>query len=278
MLAYSTSDTYQEQQRMAALIEMYWAKHIGRQVDNKAILLPPPSREDVKGEFYLGKTFFGDKPMQDIFLSREQLIRHSGFFGASRSGKTNAAQSLILQLLEKDVKVFVIDFKKTFKKITTLDDDNVKKLKVYSVGRKSNLSLNLNFLRPPPGVHVKTWASKIANILERSHTGGPGTTDAFLEIFDRLFLEAGFYETENYDELEYPNFFDAKEMHKRLKVNKGRKGTWYETVDRILNSFIFTPEAAESFNARKPVKLEELFNDNVILELGLDLPDELGSY
>ena len=53
-LAFSSSETYQEQQRMATLIHLFAARNFSGKVDDTEILLPPPNEDNAAGEFLLG--------------------------------------------------------------------------------------------------------------------------------------------------------------------------------------------------------------------------------
>ena len=152
----------------------------------------------------------------------------------------------------------------------TLNMGEVKDIQIYTVGRKSASPLKWNPLRGPPGVHSKTWISAVAEALEKSHISGPGVADIFMDIFDKKFEEFGFYD---HTATQYPNFFDAKEELTR-KQFKGRRMLWQDSCSRILRTFVFGP-AASAFNARNPVKLEELLDKPVIIELDQELPKPL---
>ena len=97
-----------------------------------------------------------------------------------------------------------------------------------------------------------------------------GVADIFIEILDRKFEAFGIY-TGKYSK--YPNFFDAGEDINKMKL-KGRRMLWQDSCSRILKTFTFGP-AAGAFNARNPIKLEELLERPVIIELEQELPKPL---
>jgi DNA helicase HerA-like ATPase len=186
------------------------------------------------------------------------------------SGKTNAAQALLLGLLEKDIPFLVIDWKRSYRALRSLDHPKVRGVRIFSVGRKTASPFNWNPLRAPPGVHPKTWISVVAEALEKSHVSGPGVADIFIEMFDKKFDEFGLYDA---PPTKHPNFFDAAEELNRVQF-KGRRMLWQDSCARILKTFTFGP-AAGAFNARHPVKLEELLDQPVIVELDQELPKPL---
>ena len=132
----------------------------------------------------------------------------------------------------------------------------------------------------PPGVgksflaqalgHPKTWISVIAEALEKSHISGQGVADIFIELFDKQFESSGYYDGKQ-DKL--PNFFDANEALQKTRFT-GRRMLWQDSCSRILKTFIFGP-AAGAFNARHPIKLEDLLDKPIIIELDQELPKPL---
>jgi len=123
-----------------------------------------------------------------------------------------------------------------------------------------------NPLRGPPGVHPKTWISAVAEALEKSHLSGPGVADILIETLDKKFEDFGFYDGKVE---QYPNFFDATEELDRVQY-RGRRMLWQDSCQRILRTFTFGP-ASGAFNARHPLKLEELLDRPVIIELDQEL-------
>jgi hypothetical protein len=138
------------------------------------------------------------------------------------------------------------------------------------VGRKGHAPFHWNPLRGPPGVHPKTWISVVAEALEKSHLSGPGVADVLIETLDKKFEDCGFYDGKVE---QYPNFFDATEELDRVQY-RGRRMLWQDSCQRILRTFTFGP-ASGAFNARHPLKLEELLDQPVIIELDQELPKPL---
>jgi hypothetical protein len=239
-------------------------------VDDQSIHLPPPSVEASAGEFFLGHIAYGKKARHPLYLRRENFIKHVGIFSITGGGKTNVAQTLLLGLLAKNVPFLVVDWKRSYRALLTLKNEKVKTIQVYSVGRRTASVFNWNPLRPPPGVHPKTWISVIAEALEKSHISGQGVADIFIELFDKQFESSGYYDGKQ-DKL--PNFFDANEALQKTRFT-GRRMLWQDSCSRILKTFIFGP-AAGAFNARHPIKLEDLLDKPIIIELDQELPKPL---
>ena len=269
-LGYATAETLDSKREAEAFIQMFAAQHLSRRVDDVPILLPPPSREAAAGEFFLGHIIYRNQQLYPLYLTRENFIKHIGIFSITGGGKTNVAQILLLGLLERSIPFLVIDWKRSYRALYTLPQENIKAVRIFTVGRKTAAPLHWNPLRPPPGVHPKTWISVVAEALERSHVSGPGVADIFIEILDKKFEELGVYDN-TFEK--YPNFFDAdEELHRRQF--RGRRMLWQDSCSRILKTFTFGP-AAGAFNARHPIQLEELLEDPVVIELDQELPKPL---
>lgn len=269
-LAYATAETPHDKLEIEGVIQALAAQHLLPTVDSTRILLPPPQYHESLGEFPLGSVQYAGSALFPVHLTRHNLVKHTSIFGITGSGKTVVAQLLALGLLSKDIPFLVVDWKRSYRDLRTLDNPRVANIQVYSVGRKSALPFNWNPLRAPPGVHDQTWISVVAEVLEKSHISGQGSADIFIEVLDREFERAGFY-AGTADA--YPNFFDARQTLDKLKFT-GRRMLWQDTCLRILRTFTFGP-AAGAFNARHPIKIEELLERPVIIELDQELPKPL---
>ncbi len=58
----------------------------------------------------LGRVSFGGKTGHSVFLPKREILRHTAIFGATGSGKTTTAATILVKLLEKGVNVLVIDW------------------------------------------------------------------------------------------------------------------------------------------------------------------------
>lgn len=269
-LAYLTAETPDSKREAEVLIHLFSTRYLSAHVDDSAIRLPPPSRDDAGGEFFLGTVLYGDRNLFPLSLNRENFIKHIGIFSITGGGKTNVSQIMLLGLLEKEIPFLVVDWKRSYRDLISLNVPAVQRLKIYSVGRKTASPFHWNPLRAPPGVHPKTWISVLAEALEKSHISGPGVADIFIDILHKKFEEFGVYDNKHD---KYPNFFDAADAIERLQL-RGRRMLWQDSCSRILKTFTFGP-AAGAFNARQPLKFEELLDQPVIIELDQEVPKPL---
>src|SRR3989338_4042391 len=235
-------------------------------LEDRVILLPPPSEEQAKGSFILGNVIYRDKKLFPLYLKEEDFIKQIGIFSITGAGKTNAGLLMALQLLKKNIPFTIIDWKRQWRSMLSLPDfPELKNVEVYTVGRDV-IPFLWNPFRPPPGVDYKAWLSVIVECLEKSHLGGLGVGDFIFRIYEKLF-------SEQKDKNFYPNFWDGMRELEGIKVG-GKEFLWLQSTKRIFKSFIFGP-SSKSFNARDPVKLEELFEKPVILELDQEMPKPL---
>lgn len=268
--AYVTAETPNSKHETEALINLLATKYLSASVADEPILLPPPSPEDAAGEFLLGALAYGGRKLSPLYLRRENFIKHIGIFSITGGGKTNVAQLMLLGLLNKDIPFLVVDWKRSYHTLRSAPVAKAKGIQVYSVGRKGHMPFQWNPLRGPPGVHPKTWISVVAEALEKSHLSGPGVADILIESLDKQFEDAGFYDGKVE---QYPNFFDVAEELQRVQF-KGRQMLWSQSALRIVRTFTFGP-ASGAFNARHPIKFEELLDKPVIIELDQELPKPL---
>jgi len=236
-------------------------------LEGQAILLEPPSVNDASGLFLVGDTIYNDKPLHQLFLRPEDLIKQVGIFAVTGEGKTNLAFLLALQLLKLKVPFLVIDWKRSWRNLLSLQDQfpELKDVQVYTVGRDIAPFL-WNPFRPPPKANKELWISTIAEVLEKSHISGPGVAYYFNRIYTKFYARLK-------DENFCPNFIDGLREIELMRAYE-RELRWKQTALRIFHSFTLGP-ASKVFNQRNPIKLENLLDKPVILELDLEMPRPL---
>ncbi len=230
------------------------------------IILPPPSQNDASGSILLGDTIYNDKPVYPVYLKPEDFTRQIGIFAVTGEGKTNLAYLLSLQLLRDKVPFMVIDWKRSWRNLLSLKDQypELKKVQIFTIGRDV-IPFLWNPFRQPPNADGQLWISSISETLEKSHLSGPGVAYYFNRIYSKYVksLTADFY----------PNFFDGTKEIESIKAFE-RELKWKQTALRIFQSFTLG-SISKVFNARNPIKLEELLDGPVILELDLEMPKSL---
>lgn len=254
------------------MIRMMAVSYLGGQADDRAVRLPPSNTLDTGGDMFLGDIRYPGRPTQALYLRSPDLVKHTGIFATTGSGKTHVAYNLLRQFSQTKIPFLVIDWKRSYRNLKSLPD--MKDMEVFTVGRDAH-PFTWNPLRPPPNVHPQTWIQILADVLEKTHVSGQGVADVLAELADMEFAARGFYNDDN-DSLEYPNFYDLKGQLDRRKYS-GRKALWRDSCLRILRTFVFGP-GSKAFNARHPLHLEDLLDKSVILELDLELPKTVRAF
>lgn len=248
-------------------IELIAEKYLKEEpLENQQILLDPPSEKDSKGDYLLGDIIYNKKKLHSLHLKQEDFLKQVGIFAITGEGKTNLAYLLALQLLKSKTPFMVIDWKRSWRNLLSLKDENqeLKNVRVFTIGRDT-LPFLWNVFRAPPGTDKVFWVGTIADALERSHLSGPGVAYYFNKIYSKVYRGIP-------DDF-YPNFFDGLREIKAIRVF-GREQNWKQTALRIFQSFTLS-KASKVFNTRNPIKLEELLDKPVILELDLEMPKPL---
>ncbi len=272
--AYITSETMDEEFRVETFIHMFILKYLGSDLDDSKIFLPSNKEASMEGEFFIGNIMYGDKMSHPIFLTETDYIKHISISGITGGGKTNLGFILLLNLLKKQIPFLVIDWRRSWRDILTLEKEPVESINVYSIGRGKGVPLLFNPLRGPPGIHYQLWLGTVFESLIKSHLSGPGVSEILSRVFEGKFAD---FNLDKDSKDGYPNFFDALEEIQRMKL-RGRQLLWQDSAIRILRSLTHIGPAAQAFNARHPVKLEELLKKPVILELDMELPKSLRTF
>ena len=235
-------------------------------LSKQEILLDPPSPSDASGSILLGDVIYNDKKLHPLYLRPEDFTKQIGIFAITGEGKTNLAYLMALQLLKSKTPFLVIDWKRSWRNLLTLKDKvpELENVRVFTVGRDT-LPFLWNPFRAPPGADRELWIGTIAEALEKSHISGPGVAHYFNRIYAKLYKSF----TQDF----YPNFFDGKREIENMKAYQ-RELNWKQTALRIFTSFTLGA-ASKAFNTRDPIKLEDLLDKPVILELDLEMPKPL---
>lgn len=235
-------------------------------LEKEKVLLEPPSPEDARGEFLIGSIVYNNDRLHPLYLRKDDFINQVGIFSVTGEGKTNLAYLLALQLLKAKVPFLVVDWKRSWRNLLTLQDrlPELKQIQVYTIGRDI-LPFHWNPFRPPPDSDKQSWISTISEALEKSHLSGPSVAYYFNKVYLKLFREL--------NDSFYPNFFDGLREIEKIRAFE-RELKWKQTALRIFQSFTIG-SASKVFNARNPIKLEHLLDKPVILEFDLEMPKPL---
>lgn len=165
-------------------------------------------------------------------MKPEDFLKRVGIFAITGEGKTNLEYHLALQLLESKTPFMVIDWKRSWRNLLSLENKHpeLKNVQVLTIGRDT-LPFLWNVFRAPPGTDKEFWVGTISDALERSHLSGPGVAYYFNKIYSKLFkgLPDDFY----------PNFFAGIRELRNIKVF-GREANWKQTAKEFFKHLPLT--------------------------------------
>jgi len=106
-------------------------------LENRQILLEPPSEKDSKETYLLGDIIYNKKKLHQLHLKPEDFLKQIGIFAITGEGKTNLAYLLALQLLESKTPFMVIDWKRSWRNLLSLENKHpeLKNVQVLTLQR-----------------------------------------------------------------------------------------------------------------------------------------------
>ncbi|MFX1517259.1 MAG: ATP-binding protein [Promethearchaeota archaeon] len=254
-LAYQLETNLEKRRELEGLIHTLAAKHLDETFEKKKILLQPPP--ELKGEFNLGKIFYGDQPCGEFKLKENSLLSHIGIFGMTGAGKTNVVTLFILNLLKQKKTFLVFDWKRNYRDLLALPE--VKDLIVYTVGRDIS-PFYWNPLIPPPQTEPSTWLKQFIIVCQHALFLGHGVERILQKVLDSLYLDYGLYKG-NPDS--YPTLKDVEESLQNYK-SRGREAQWLDSARRAIGALCFGG-IGKVLNVSQNIEVD--LTRNVIFEL-----------
>ena len=253
-IQYILEKDYRKRREVESMMDLLIAQNVpGLKTEN--ILLPPPEKSLLTGEYPIGEVLYPDKNFGIFGVKENEWIRHCGIFGKTGSGKTTLAVRIIKELCRKNKPFLIFDYKRNYRDILKHPEFENEDILVFTVGRNDVVPFYFNPKQRPEGVEEYVWIKQLAQIIEKVYLLGPGANDVFME-------SAG--------------VDTFKEMHdKVLKQRKrARELLWWASVKRTLNAINY-PGLGEMVNCFKGHSIPDLLNKKVILELdGLSGSDQ----
>ena len=253
-IQYILEKDYRKRREIESMMDLLIAQNVpGLKTEN--ILLPPPEKSLLTGEYPIGEVLYPDKNFGIFGVKENEWIRHCGIFGKTGSGKTTLAVRIIKELCRKNKPFLIFDYKRNYRDILKHPEFENEDILVFTVGRNDVVPFYFNPKQRPEGVEEYVWIKQLAQIIEKVYLLGPGANDVFME-------SAG--------------VDTFKEMHdKVLKQRKrARELLWWASVKRTLNAINY-PGLGEMVNCFKGHSIPDLLNKKVILELdGLSGSDQ----
>jgi len=258
---YSISENLDEKNEIIQLLGFLYQKHLGKFLD-KSILLEPPQRNSVEGEYPLSKVIYAGKELFDFSLQEKDWPRHVCISGMSGSGKTTFALNILENFIKHDKPFLVFDWKKSFRPLLNQDTS----ILAFTVGNDSLSNFfKTNINVPPKNVQPKEWINVLCDLLTESFQVSFGVHKILLETLDEAFEGWGVYEGSKH----YPNWLHIKKLlEQKSRESSGRESKWFESALRIASVLTFGDFGKViNYEGKRSLSVEDLFDKKIIFEL-----------
>jgi hypothetical protein len=258
---YTVADGREEREEIEHILNALYQKHLNQLLD-KGVLLEPPRKGVIDGDYKLATISYANRKMFDFNLREKDWPRHMCVTGMSGSGKTTFAFKIVEALNTKNKPYLIFDWKKSFRPLSAEDNS----IMTFTVGddKVSNL-FKTNINQPPKGVAPKEWINVLSDLLTESFSASFGVHKVILETLDQAFKEWGIYNgSEN-----YPTWNHIKwRLEEKIDKVGGREAGWLESALRIATVMTFG-EFGKTVNYKgdNSVSVEELLDKKVVMEL-----------
>ncbi len=190
---YLVSDTA-TRQTIERTLRVALAQRLAETFESEHVLLKPPPRDVVAGDYPVGMIHYGESGFYPFGLREDEFIQHIGIFGRSGSGKTNLAYLLLRELIKAGKPLLVFDWKRNYRDL--LRTPGFPNLLVFTVGRDV-APFRFNPLIPPPGTPATVWLKKLIEVMCHAYYLGEGVTVLLMRAIDHLYRQAGVYDGES---------------------------------------------------------------------------------
>lgn len=242
-----------------ASLHIAMARHLDRTFDDEHILLEPPPKDRLAGDYPLGTVFYGEKSVGSLHVREQEWIQHVGIFGRSGSGKTHTAFIILWNFLKKNKPFWVLDWKRNYRDL--LATSAGARIQVFTVGR-SVAPFHFNPLIPPPSVPATIWLKKLIEIMAHAYFLGEGVSYLLQEAFDGVYRQFRVYDGRPE---RWPTLADVRDALRKHRAT-GREAAWMDSALRAVGVLCFG-EMDRVLNQGEPIPLDALLKRSVIFEL-----------
>jgi hypothetical protein len=253
-IQYVLEKDLRKRREIESMMDLLIAKEVeGLKIDE--ILLPPPDRESLAGDYPIGEVIYPEKPFAMFGVREKEWIRHCGIFGKTGSGKTTLTMNILRKLCQRQKPFLIFDYKRNYRDLLKHPDFEKEEILIFTVGRNEVVPFYFNPKHGPPGVEEYVWIKQLSQIIEKVYILGPGANDVFME-------SAG------------EDTFRGMQEKVLRQRKRARELLWWASVKRTLNAINY-PGLGEMVNCTTGYSIPELLNKKVILELdGLSGSDQ----
>ena len=136
-------------------LELLAVKHLGHSYQPDRAPFPPPVRDfALAGDVPVGQVAYGSRELYPFRLRSGRLKEHVLVAGRSGSGKTNLTFMLMLGMMERDIHILALDWKRGYRDLRMLRRD----LQIYTIGRDIS-PFRFNPLIRRPGANPTSGSS-----------------------------------------------------------------------------------------------------------------------
>lgn len=262
-LKYRLADSMDSKLEIERGLNALYHKHLESLLSDRVLLEPPP-KDSMQGEYPLGKVSYADKDLFTFSLREKDWPRHMCVTGMSGSGKTMFAFQILGNFILKEKPFLVFDWKKSFRPLMLVDDS----ILTFTVGNNkvSNL-FKVNINEPPKDVDPKEWINTLSDLITESFMASYGVHKIISEVLDKAFREFGVYKGSG----NYPNWNQIKDRLDELSNSKGgssRETEWVASAARIAHVLTFGAFGqAVNYKDKDLITIPELLDKNVLFEL-----------
>ena len=253
-IQYVLEKDLRKRREIESMMDLLIAKEVeGLKIDE--ILLPPPDRGSLVGDYAIGEVIYPEKPFATFGVREKEWIRHCGIFGKTGSGKTTLTMNILRKLCQRQKPFLIFDYKRNYRDLLKHPDFEKEEILIFTVGRNEVVPFYFNPKHGPPGVEEYVWIKQLSQIIEKVYILGPGANDVFME-------SAG------------EDTFRGMQEKVLRQRKRARELLWWASVKRTLNAINY-PGLGEMVNCTEGYSIPELLNKKVILELdGLSGSDQ----
>jgi hypothetical protein len=260
-LRYSMADNEEERGEIEHLLNVLYSKHLSELLDKKVLLEPPP-KEKMNGEYDLAIVSYAGKKLFPFNLREQDWMRHVCISGMSGSGKTTLAFHIVRNFIEKKKPFLIFDWKKSFRPILLVDPEVL----LFTVGNE-NISnyFKLNINEPPEGIAPKEWINVLCDLITESFFASYGVHKILLETLDEAFRDFGVYNGSR----NYPTWNEIKwRLEDKMEKKRGRESSWVMSAMRIAHILTFGNFGkSTNYKGKETINLNDLLKKKVIFEL-----------
>lgn len=240
------------------MLEALAAEHLGSSFERETNPFPPPPKEAAAaGEIPLGEIIYAGRTLYPLHLKQSRLPEHVLVAGRSGSGKTTLVTALARSVMQRGIRLFAIDWKRSYRDLCQLQPD----LRVFTVGRDV-APIRFNPLIPPAGCSPAQWLKLVIDVLSRAYIGGEGVISLLTRGLDELYHEMGVYDGEP---TRWPTTGDLLAWLTTQKL-KGRAAQWAASAERILLAMTYG-DFADVINTQDNTDVAHLLDHHVVLEM-----------